>query len=299
MKVTAAICTHNRARDTREAVLSVLEQQFDYLQYEVLVIDNRSTDGTEAEVRKIQAMSGIGAERVRYVREEKLGLSVSRNRAIKEARGEYILFLDDDAIAKPGWMGAIVDVFESDPAIGCVGGRIDPIWEGGEPAWLPDAFKTLYTVLDYSPRVMEMESPRIPFGANVAFRASLFRQYAPFREDLGRVGSSLLSNEESELIERIRQSSQVYYTPHAAVDHKIDKSRISRKWFLRRVYWQGISDAARGSRGAAYMTKQALKIGPALVMLLFSLANPRKQIIQLRRIQYSNGYIAGRLGWFK
>ncbi|MCM3748272.1 glycosyltransferase [Paenibacillus pasadenensis] len=299
MKVTAAICTHNRARDTREAVLSVLEQQFDEQQFEVLVIDNRSTDGTEAAVRGIQAMPGVGPQRVRYVREEKLGLSVSRNRAIREANGDYILFLDDDAIAKPGWMGAIVDVFESDPSIGCVGGRIDPVWDGGEPEWLPDAFKTLYTVLDYSPRVTEMEFPRIPFGANVAFRASLFRQYEPFREDLGRVGSSLLSNEESELIGRIRQSSRVFYTPYATVDHKIDRSRISRKWFLRRVYWQGISDAARGGRGAAYLIKQALKIAPSAVLLLFSLANPRKQIVQLRRIQYSNGYIAGRLGWFK
>ncbi|MGN7455227.1 glycosyltransferase [Paenibacillus pasadenensis] len=299
MKVTVAICTHNRAKDTREAVESVLAQQVDESQYEVLVIDNRSTDGTADAIRGIQERPGVGPERVRCIREDKLGLSAARNRAIREARGEYILFLDDDAVARPGWMGAIVDVFERDPAIGCVGGRIDPVWEGGEPDWLPEAFKTLYTVLDFAPRVVEMEAPRIPFGANVAFRAALFREHEPFREDLGRVGSSLLSNEESELIGRIRRSSTVYYTPHAAVDHKIDRSRISRKWFLRRVYWQGISDAARGGRGAAYMLKQALKIGPSALLLLLSLPNPQKQMVQLRRIQYSNGYIAGRLGWFK
>ena len=201
----------------------------------------------------------MGGERVRYVREETLGLSVSRNRAIRESRGDYILFLDDDAIARPGWMEAVVALFEKDRSIGCVGGRIDPVWEGGEPDWLPDMFKTLYTVLDYSPVITEMEAPRIPFGANVAFRASLFKQHAPFREDLGRVGSNLLSSEESELIDRIRATHKVYYTPHAIVDHKIAKSRISRKWFLRRVYWQGISDAARGERGTGYLIKQAVR----------------------------------------
>ena len=299
MKVTVAICTHNRAKDTTEAVLSVLDQQFDIREYEVLVVDNRSSDGTAAAIRELQQRPGVGGERVRYVREETLGLSVSRNRAIRESRGEYILFLDDDAIAKPGWMEAVVALFEKDRSIGCVGGRIDPVWEGGEPDWLPDMFKTLYTVLDYSPVITEMEAPCIPFGANVAFRASLFKQHAPFREDLGRVGSNLLSSEESELIDRIRATHKVYYTPHAIVDHKIAKSRISRKWFLRRVYWQGISDAARGERGTGYLIKQAVKVGVASVMLLFSLASARKAIIQLRRIQYSNGYIAGTLRLYK
>ncbi|ASS66732.1 MULTISPECIES: glycosyltransferase family 2 protein [unclassified Paenibacillus] len=299
MKVTVAICTHNRAEDTKEAVWSVLRQQFDFSQYEVLVVDNKSTDGTWETMLELQRTAGVGPERVRCVREETLGLSAARNRAIREARGRYILFLDDDAVAKPGWMGAIVDVFERDAGIGCVGGKIDPVWEGGEPEWLPDMFKTLYTVLDYAPGVTEMEAPRIPFGANVAFRADVFKRHAPFREDLGRVGSNLLSSEESELIDRIRATHKVCYTPHAVVDHKIAKSRISRKWFLRRVYWQGISDAARKQRGPGYLLKQAVKVPVSALLLPFALADRRKAIVQLRRIQYSNGYIAGCLGLYK
>jgi glycosyltransferase involved in cell wall biosynthesis len=289
MKATVAICTHNRAADVEEALLSLIRQDFTD-PFEVIVVDNRSTDHTKQAVQNAGQLTTVP---VLYVYEEQLGLSVARNRAIREARGEYVLFLDDDAIACEGWISGIVSLFESDPRIGCIGGKIVPAWEGGEPVWLPPENRTLYTILDFADGIVEMHKPAMPFGANVSFRKSVFDVMKPFREDLGRVGSNLLSSEETELIDRIRVSYTVYYTPYAWVRHKIPRSRISRKWLLRRIYWQGVSKAVSSERKAGLFIQSFLKV-PVFVLLSVLFFFDRRRIFRnVSKIMYNNGLING------
>ncbi|MEV5027119.1 glycosyltransferase [Paenibacillus sp. LPE1-1-1.1] len=289
MKATVAICTHNRAEDVREALLSLLRQNFTDA-FEVIVVDNRSTDNTKQVVQEVNQMTSIP---IIYVYEERLGLSVARNRAIREAKGEYVLFLDDDAMASKEWISGIVSLFETDPRIGCVGGRIEPAWEGAEPTWLLPENRTLYTILDYSNEIVEMKKPAIPFGANVAFRKSVFNSLKPFREDLGRVGSNLLSSEEAELIDRIRSRYTVYYTPHAWVRHKIPHSRVSRKWLLRRIYWQGVSSAVSSERKKGIIVKSVLKIPVFLLLTIIFFFDKHRIFRNISKIIYNNGLISG------
>jgi len=291
MKVSVAICTHNRSKDTKEAVESVIANSAGHDDYEVIVVDNLSTDDTAAAVKALQKRYG---RKVRYVYEKELGLSVARNRAIREAKGSYILFLDDDALATPGWMGAIVDVFESDPSIGCVGGKIDPVWESAEPDWIPEEHRSVFTILDFARTVTEMEAPSIPYGANVAFRRELFHDIGGFREDLGRKGSKLLSSEESELIARLQQTHKVYYTPYGCVQHKIAKERATRKWFLKRMFWQGVSDAVRREDTSIFaVVKHIIRLLQAVVSMLPAVFRPKAMIRQLVRICYRNGSLVG------
>ncbi len=291
MKVTVAICTHNRAKDTGEAIESIVAQSFDMNEIEIVVIDNQSSDNTAEVVHGLCHQHG---PRIRYVLEQKLGLSVARNRAIKEANGEYILFLDDDALASRQWVKHIVDVFESDPAIGCVGGRIDPIWESQEPNWIPAEYRSVFTILDYCSEVKEMPSPSIPYGANVAFRTSVFHHMKPFREDLGRVGNNLLSSEESELIARLRESYKVYYTPFALVQHKIAKERTTKKWFLKRMYWQGVSDAVkRQDTSFLVIVKHTIRMFLAILSSILSIFHFKTFIRQIMKICYRNGSLVG------
>ncbi|WP_424767439.1 glycosyltransferase [Paenibacillus sp. sgz302251] len=291
MKVTVAICTHNRAKDTEEAVESVLVQNYSKEEIEIIVVDNRSTDDTAFVVKDLQLLHG---PRLRYIFENKLGLSNARNRAIREARGEYILFLDDDAIASRDWVSNIVDVFAMGADIGCVGGRIDPVWEAAEPDWIPEEHRSVFTILDYASRVTEMPAPAIPYGANVAFRTNLFRHMKPFREDLGRVGKNLLSSEESELIARMRETSKVYYTPHAAVKHKITKERTTKKWFLKRIFWQGVSDAVkRQDKSVLAVAKHTIRLLQAVGASLLSIFHFKRFIRQIVNICYRNGSIVG------
>lgn len=291
MKVTVAICTHNRAKDTGEAIESVLAQSFAQDQIETVVVDNRSADNTAEVVGKLAELHG---SRVRYIHESELGLSVARNRAIREAKGEFILFLDDDALASRLWVQHIVDVFESDAAIGCVGGKIDPIWEAAEPDWIPEEHRSVFTILDYASEITEMPAPAIPYGANVAFRASVFQHYKPFREDLGRVGTNLLSGEESELIARIRERYKVFYTPFASVQHKIAKERTTKKWFLKRIFWQGVSDAVkRQDRSLFAIVKHVIRMVQAIGSSLLTIFHFKKFIRQVVKICYRNGSLVG------
>jgi len=291
MKVTVAICTHNRAKDTAEAIGSVLVQDFDKKELEIVVVDNGSTDETAETVNGLRQRHG---ERIRYVFEPKLGLSTARNRAIREAKGDLILFLDDDALAGSQWARHIVDVFARDPAIGCVGGKIDPLWEDEEPGWIPAEHRSVFTILDYSDVVVEMTAPAIPYGANVAFRSSIFEEIEPFREDLGRVGRNLLSSEESELIARLRDKYKVYYTPYASVRHKIAKERTTRKWFLKRMFWQGVSDAVkRRDAGATAVLKHSVRMVQAIGTSLLSIFQYKRFIRQIVKVCYRNGALVG------
>jgi len=292
MKASIAICTHNRAADLREALLSLAQQKFQE-PFEVIVVDNRSTDRTKQVTLEHQTLMQAP---VRYVYEERLGLSVARNRAIREAEGEYILFLDDDAAASADWIGELAGLFDRDPQVGCAGGKIEPVWEGAAPAWLPPENRTLYSILDYADEIREMPAPHIPFGANMAFRKSIFDDMAAFREDLGRVGNNLLSHEEAELIGRIRaRGFKVLYTPYASVLHKIPRSRISRKWLLRRIYWQGVSKAVASKGKAGDIVKSLLKMSVFLLLAIVFMYDKRRIFRQISRMTYHHGLLRGLL----
>lgn len=293
MKATIAICTYNRADDLGAAIESCLSQDYHPSEYEIIVVDNRSTDRTADVVRKYGSLE---APKVRYIYEENLGLSYARNRAISEAAGEFILFLDDDAIASKRWLREIVTVFQQHSGIGCIGGKIEPLWEGGNPTWIPDRYKTLYSILDYSPSLTELKAPAIPMGANVAFRRQIFEVIKPFRVDLGRVGTNLLSSEESELVARIRKKYKIYYSPAASVKHKIARERTTKKWFFRRIYWQGVSDAVRTERKSKFFFKQACKVGLAALALIFTFYSVRRRIQMLGMLLHGTGAVAGVLG---
>nr|WP_154892643.1 glycosyltransferase [Paenibacillus xylanexedens] len=288
MRASISICTHNRAVDTMQAVESVLNGDAESKDYEILVVDNNSSDNT-----KELFYSHHFPENVRYIFEPQLGLSYARNRSIKEAKGEFILFLDDDALACPSWIREIIRIFDLNSEIGCVGGKIIPIWEGGKPEWIPNDIISLYTLMDFSGDIVEMEAPAIPFGANVAFRMSIFEQMQPFREDLGRVGSNLMSSEESELIGRVRLEYKVFYNPYAVVEHKIAKSRLTKRWLLRRVYWQGISDATRYQKSGWGIFKHVARIIQAVLLIVISFNNVQKVMSEMAKISYRNGTIVG------
>jgi glycosyltransferase involved in cell wall biosynthesis len=292
MKATVAICTHNRGIDLKEAIDSCIRQDFDPGEFEILVIDNRSTDNTK---EIVLGYRDCLEPRIHYVLEENLGLSYARNRAIREARGEYILFIDDDAVASETLIQKIIEVFEMDDSIGCVGGRIDPVWQGKVPHWLPAKHRTLYSILDYSDVLKEMDHG-IPFGANVAFRSSIFQVLDPFRVDLGRIGSNLLSGEESELIARIRQKYKIFYSPFASVEHKIAKDRSTTRWFLRRMYWQGVTDALRSGKKSEFFWKSGLKLVIASLALVFTFYHVTTRVRFLTIVLHGSGVIAGVLG---
>ena len=241
--VSVVICTHNRADLLPMALRSLVEQQMPKEQFEVILVDNRSTDDTRA-----VAEHYAHALNLRYVYEAQLGLSYARNTGWRNARALAIAYLDDDAAACPGWLNTIVGVFEcGDPQVGCVGGKVEPLWETVRPAWLSDNLAVMLSAIDWSetPHALVDLKQEWLVGANFAFRAEVLQAIGGFVDGLDRVGTQLLSGGDVYIQRQIMQAGYTcYYEPAMQVRHFTPRSRLTQPWFLKRCYWQGISDIA-------------------------------------------------------
>ena len=176
---------------------------------------------------------------------EKRGLSNARNAGIKNANGDIICFLDDDAVADEKWLENLVKSY-TDKNVVCVGGFIRPFWEHGTPKWFPEE---LYWIVGCSYKGLPEHKAvvRNPIGCNMSFRKEVFKKVGLFRTDIGRFGKRLQGSEEPELTIRILKSikkSKIIYDPSAVVHHKIPKQRGSLKYVWVRSFYEGLSKAA-------------------------------------------------------
>ena len=238
MSVTVVICTHQRAALLRRALLSIVEQARES-GTAILVVDNASSDDTAAVVS--------GFDSVGYVREEQLGLCHARNRGWREASTPVVAFLDDDAVAAPGWIAAVRGAFaDGDPAVGCVGGPVLPDWEVPAPGWLSPRVALGLTIIDWPGGRRHLTDLGAEWlaGANLACRVAALEAVGGFHPWLGRQGSRLLSSEEVFLQKRLMQCGfACVYEPAMRVHHEVPAARLSHASFRRRYFWQGVSDA--------------------------------------------------------
>jgi glycosyltransferase involved in cell wall biosynthesis len=240
IRISAIICTHNRSDILHRTIDSLLNQDLDQSNYEVLIIDNASTDST----KELVLTRYSSHKHIRYVYEEAIGLSKARNTGWRSAFGEYVAFIDDDAIACANWLKDIVNSFEQFPEAGIVSGKVDPIWSTNPPEWLTKKLIEALSVIDWSDSPLFLEEWQWVPGVNVSYRKTLLEHFNGFDPNLGRVGKRLISNEENKLNASIRASGfKLYYSPMIYVQHFIPIERISKKWFYKRFFWQGFSNA--------------------------------------------------------
>lgn len=238
-RATVVVCTRNRERElgaTLDSALSLGEP----FPWELLVVDNASTDGTLAAARAVERRH---PGRVRVVDEPVVGLSAARNCGVRLARGEWLAFLDDDALPVPGWLEAY-DAALAEPGVLSAGGPVEPRFEGELPGWLDHRFLTYVSAWDLGPEPLDLRYIELPRGANVAYRREAFELVGGFDRRLGRSGRSLRSCEEIELGLRIERSAfRTRYVPGARVRHSVEASRLTPEWMVRRFAAQGFSEA--------------------------------------------------------
>src|SRR5215471_10901315 len=132
-QITVVVSTYNRCEMLPAALEHLLEQETGGICYEVIVVDNNSSDATREVVRRI---IGEGHPNLRYVFEPKQGSSFARNAGIAAATAEIIAFVDDDVVVAKDWIATIKQAFEDQPEIDCIGGKVVPIWSAPIPKWL-------------------------------------------------------------------------------------------------------------------------------------------------------------------
>ncbi len=243
MLVSIIICTHRSERygDFKEAINSLLSQSYNNLEIIVVV------DGNKELYDKI-LKSGIKANKI-TLNEKNLGLSESRNRGIKEAKGDIIAFFDDDAVADKNWIKELVKMYEEKEAI-AAGGKLLPKWVSKKPRLLPEEYYWLIGAT-YKGFPEEVTEVRNTFGSNLSFKADVLKALGGFRGEMGVKGKGLLQSEETELCERMKGKfgRGVVYNPDAVVYHKVFPDRLKMRFLLRRAFWQGYSKRVMKEQG--------------------------------------------------
>ena len=244
-RVTVLICTYNRASLLDASLESLATCAAPAGGFEVLVVDNASTDSTAAVVEARRAGFPVP---LRYLFEGRPGKSHALNTGLAATPADIILFTDDDIQVPPRWIAACCEALDERPDVDYVGGPVKPIWGAAPPAWFPTTNSNLWgtvAVLDYGDGPFIYEERRVvPLGVNMAVRRRVVEAVGGFNPDFGRKGASLLGQEQAEFFCRTRAAKmRGMYVPDMWLYHQVPADRLTRRYFRRWWFWKGISKA--------------------------------------------------------
>ena len=302
--LTVAICTRNRRESLLQAIRSIASQR-SAVAWELLVVDNGSTDGSADSLRELSKSFPVD---LRLEHEGRAGLAFARNRAIECSRGENLIFIDDDVTCLPGWLDAYAKGFENESVSG-IAGRILPRMPPGTPRWfleiLPSEIGGPTSRFDFGDEPIEIRSGSSlppPFGANMGVRRALAVAAGGVRTDLGWGEEKMIPGEETEFFHRIlERGGRLVYQPEAVLEHRIEKHRVTWEYY---VDWhRGFGRASvrmRSDRTAAGRLRLGLKecnrfVGSSVKVLVNPAYSPRA-IKGSRRRAKAQGRIAELLG---
>lgn len=242
MNATVVVATYNRASALRLMLESLERQRVPRgFTWDVIVVDNNSTDGTRTIVESFVAMN---PERIRYLLERRQGKTFALNTGLAAARGDVIAFTDDDVILDPHWLGRLVHAVRAH-GCACAGGRILPVWSRPRPAWIemegPYRLGSVVVSMDLGDAPCWFDTTdTLPLGANMAITAAALKRVGLFRTDLGPAAGSEIRGEDSDICRRlIAAGERLLYVPNATVFHPVDERRLHRRYFRRYYFDQG------------------------------------------------------------
>jgi len=234
MNISVILCTFNRCRLLPAALESVAASNMPSgIAWEVLVVDNNSTDQTR---EVVEAFSRHHPGRFRYLFEPHPGKSYALNAGIAAAKGDALAFMDDDVTVVSDWLWNLVAPLREGRFAG-TGGRVVPRWETESPSWLPnEGWASTGPLVSFDRGDEGHVLEESPFGTNMAYLRRAFHQYGGFRVDLGPCPYNEIRNEDSEFARRLlRAGERLYYVPSAVVYHPVTEDRLTKKYFL--TWW--------------------------------------------------------------
>jgi len=270
--LTVIICTYNRSKYIGNLLESIAANDLPKSEYEILLVDNNCTDNTR-EICNAFAAAHPDVQ-FRYTVEPEQGLSAARNKGIKEAKGDIIVYIDDDALVDTWYLRIIVEYMSVHPEIDAVGGPIVPLYETEEPQWMTCYTKELLCgYLYFGDKERTFPGDRYPGGGNAAYRANVFEKVGLFNTDLGRKGDSLMGAEEKDIFDKMSsQGMRFMYLPKMILHHIIPQKKLEKDYFDRLTLQIGKSEHQRTlaigkGKYAKRLFSEAVKWGGTLVLL--------------------------------
>lgn len=291
VKISVIVCTHNRAKILDRVLNEFTSQTLDFSLYEVLIVDNASTDNTrEISLKYLEKFTNF-----KYVYEPELGLSTARNRGIKEAKGEIVAFIDDDAIPTKCWIEEHFKIYEKFPDVVAVAGKILLKLPDTIPFNKYEPFKSYFGFFDYSDKICELKWPESPRGGNFSVKKTIGDEVKWFCENL------FLYNDERFFFYKImvEKNYKVIYNPDAIVYHIVPEERLNMRFIIKRYFYQGVSDRImereilRKKNSKDQISKllyNLAKVYKKILILIYPFTPVQKRIVVLSEIFRRIGY---------
>ncbi|MDF1672087.1 MAG: glycosyltransferase [Vicingaceae bacterium] len=258
--ISIIVCTYNRDKYLPKMLESAAKQKSAKEAFELILVNNKSTDSTE----KICSEFGENNNHInyRYFLETQQGLSFARNRGVAEAKGKYIVFIDDDAFLDENYVKELTQYLSSttEQYIG-FGGKILPFLECELPKWMSKFLASLMSIIDMGTEITKFQGTKYPIGANMGFSKAVFDEIGGFNTELGRIGKSMLGGEEKDFFFRVKNlNAPIYYFPKMLVHHVIPKERLTEEFVKKAANGIGVSEKLRTKKTGEYFKRSLAEI---------------------------------------
>jgi glycosyltransferase involved in cell wall biosynthesis len=271
MTLSIIICSYNRASYISDALTSLYGQSSGLDDFEVIIVDNNSTDNTKEVYAQWRQTNTNG--QFSFISETKQGASFARNTGAAIAKGEWVCFMDDDAVATTDYVKNIIKHIQDQPFIVGFGGRIIPKYIPAEPKWMSYYVSSLVGNFDYAPTACAFENGKYPLESNMIVKKSVYDQIGGFNVNLpGVVGTLRIGGEGKELFYKIIALGHIiYYDPAICVHHVVEVKKLTPEYMYRVASGIGRGEKTRtlNISNGAYLMKileYLLKFGAGIIL---------------------------------
>jgi glycosyltransferase involved in cell wall biosynthesis len=271
MTLSIIICSYNRASYISDALTSLYVQSSGLDNFEVIFVDNNSTDNTKEVYAQWRHTNTNG--QFTFISETKQGASFARNTGAAIAKGEWVCFMDDDAVATTDYVKNIIKHIQDQPFIVGFGGRIIPKYIPAEPKWMSYYVSSLVGNFDYAPTACAFENGKYPLESNMIVKKSVYDQIGGFNVNLpGVVGTLRIGGEGKELFYKIiALGHTIYYDPSICVHHVVEVKKLTSEYMYRVASGIGRGEKTRtlNISNGAYLMKileYLLKLGAGIIL---------------------------------
>ena len=302
--VSVVISTYNRADVLPHALVRLLQQEAPGIRYEVVVVDNNSTDSTRPVVESILAR---GCPNLRYLFEVRQGVAYGRNTGILAAKAPIIAFTDDDVTVAPDWIATLKRTLDEHPEADGVGGRVLPRWSRAVPSWLTREHWAPLALLDYGDTPFYVTASRrlCLLTANAAFRRAVFDRIGLFAPHVQAVKREVATEDHELLLRLWRSGGQGLYAPALVVTSDIVPERFTkayhRRWHRRHGRFSAImhDEGLEGTHFGrwfgvpAWIYREVLE-GAVRCLGCVLRANPNRAFLHETRFRFAVGFVEAR-----